>query len=344
VWARRGRGDDRATLIIFLFRLSQPASLARPLPTYRPGVWLLLMAGGVAVDLQRAGRCRRSRAFIAHRGGDWLPAHPVDGGAGSDRAVMLIPTWFLLVVWVVAAGGGARRADQRHRARGFDRRSGAIVMLSASPLCRAGSPAAARRGRARRRRAARAGDDRKRDAIFDWNVPPTTITSARDRVAARPQARRPEGLRGWLDILHPLDRDRFSAALEGAAAALGSHRPRHRLRGADSRYHSFTLKARPVVNAAGECQGDRALSDVHRRSRPPKSASFTTRSTTISPACPIANCSSTVGGRSCRPTVRRTDACGAGDRRRPFQGDHDALGMAFGDRRCSPRRGARSRT
>ena len=26
---------------------------------------------------------------------------------GSDRAVMLIPTWFLLVVWVVAAGAAA---------------------------------------------------------------------------------------------------------------------------------------------------------------------------------------------------------------------------------------------
>ena len=68
----------------------------------------------------------------------------------------------------------------------------------------------------------------------------------------------------WLDILHPLDRDRYSAALEGLLQQ-SSGRINHdiRLRGADSRYHSFVLKARPVVNAAGEVvRVIGALSDV----------------------------------------------------------------------------------
>ncbi len=68
----------------------------------------------------------------------------------------------------------------------------------------------------------------------------------------------------WLDILHPLDRDRYSAALEGVLTQR-SGRISHdiRLRGADSRYHSFTLKARPVVNAEGEVvRVIGALSDV----------------------------------------------------------------------------------
>ena len=65
-------------------------------------------------------------------------------------------------------------------------------------------------------------------------------------------------------MLHPLDRDRYSAALDGVLHQR-SGRINHdiRLRGADSHYHSFVLKARPVVNAEGEVvRVIGALSDV----------------------------------------------------------------------------------
>ena len=93
------------------------------------------------------------------------------------------------------------------------------------------------------------------DAIFDWNV-------GADQIYVSAEVESQLGLRrgalegpaaGWLDILHPLDRDRYSAALDGVLQQR-SGRINHdiRLRGADSRYHSFVLKARPVVNAEGE--------------------------------------------------------------------------------------------
>ena len=104
------------------------------------------------------------------------------------------------------------------------------------------------------------------DAIFDWNV-------GADQVYVSAEIENQLGLRrgalegpaaAWLDILHPLDRDRYSAALDGVLQQR-SGRINHdiRLRGADSRYHSFVLKARPVVNAEGEVvRVIGALSDI----------------------------------------------------------------------------------
>ena len=57
----------------------------------------------------------------------------------------------------------------------------------------------------------------------------------------------------WLDVLHPLDRDRFRAALDGV---LEQRRGRlvqdFRLRTPDGHYLWFALKARPVVGSDGE--------------------------------------------------------------------------------------------
>src|SRR6185369_13778783 len=57
----------------------------------------------------------------------------------------------------------------------------------------------------------------------------------------------------WLDVLHPSDRDRFRATLDG----LLEHRRGRlvqdfRLRGPDGHYLWFTMKARPVVGSDGE--------------------------------------------------------------------------------------------
>src|SRR5690606_8855857 len=58
---------------------------------------------------------------------------------------------------------------------------------------------------------------------------------------------------GWLDYLHPLDRDRFRASLDGV---LEQRRGRlmqdFRLRTAEGHYMWFALKARPVVGSDGE--------------------------------------------------------------------------------------------
>ena len=93
------------------------------------------------------------------------------------------------------------------------------------------------------------------DMIWDWDV-------SADKVFTSPETEQLLGLkRGslegpaarWLDVLHPLDRDRFRAALD---SVLEQRRGRlmqdFRLRTPDGHYLWFALKARPVVGSDGE--------------------------------------------------------------------------------------------
>src|SRR5438105_10571848 len=93
------------------------------------------------------------------------------------------------------------------------------------------------------------------DMIWDWDV-------SADKVFTSPETEALLGLkRGalegsaarWLDILHPLDHDRFRASLD---AILEQRRGRlmqdFRLRTHDGHYLWFALKARPVVGSDGE--------------------------------------------------------------------------------------------
>src|SRR5512146_1986664 len=57
----------------------------------------------------------------------------------------------------------------------------------------------------------------------------------------------------WLEVLHPLDRDRFRASLDSAVEQRrGRLNQGFRLRTNDGHYLWFTLKARPVVGSDGE--------------------------------------------------------------------------------------------
>ena len=93
------------------------------------------------------------------------------------------------------------------------------------------------------------------DMIWDWDV-------SSDKVFTSPETEQMLGLkRGalegsaakWLDVLHPLDRDRFRAALDGVIEQRrGRLMQDFRLRTPDGHYLWFTLKARPVVGSDGE--------------------------------------------------------------------------------------------
>jgi diguanylate cyclase (GGDEF)-like protein/PAS domain S-box-containing protein len=93
------------------------------------------------------------------------------------------------------------------------------------------------------------------DMIWDWDV-------SSDRIFTSPETEQLLGLkRGalegpasrWLEVLHPLDRDRFRASLD---SVLEQRRGRltqdFRLRTPDGHYLWFSLKARPVVGSDGE--------------------------------------------------------------------------------------------
>jgi diguanylate cyclase (GGDEF)-like protein/PAS domain S-box-containing protein len=268
VWRAGVEATTGATLIVFLFAyLNLRRWHVRFL--HIGLVWLLLMAAVVGLSVYNApvaaGVARISIATVAAIGFLLILSM---AARGSDRAVMLIPTWFLLLVWVAAAGAAALGALTNDlTAPGLIGGLVLIVMLIGFTIMQnAFSEQGGMRAggaEAERRALAMTGCG---DAIFDWNV-------AADQIHVSAEIENQLGLRrgslegpaaAWLDILHPLDRDRYSAALEGVLQQR-SGRINHdiRLRGADSRYHDFVLKARPVVNAEGEVvRVIGALSDV----------------------------------------------------------------------------------
>ena len=93
------------------------------------------------------------------------------------------------------------------------------------------------------------------DMIWDWDV-------SADKVFTSPETETMLGLKSgtlegpaakWLEVLHPLDRDRFRATLD---SVLEQRRGRvtqdFRMRTADGHYLWFALRARPVVGSDGE--------------------------------------------------------------------------------------------
>jgi diguanylate cyclase (GGDEF)-like protein/PAS domain S-box-containing protein len=175
---------------------------------------------------------------------------------GFDRAVLLIPTWLLLVVWTSGAGlavAGVVTND----IIGPALLGGLvlIVMLIGFTVMQHAFAGGITHGivsDVERRALALTGAG---DMIWDWDV-------SADKVYTSPETEHILGLKrgalegpaaGWLDVLHPLDRDRFRASLDSAVEQRrGRLTQDFRLHGADGHYVWFTLKARPVVGSDGE--------------------------------------------------------------------------------------------
>jgi diguanylate cyclase (GGDEF)-like protein/PAS domain S-box-containing protein len=268
IWRAGVEATIGATLIIFLFAyLNLRRWHVRFL--HIGMVWLLLMTIVVGLSVYNApiaaGVARISIASVAGIGLLLILSLAV---SGSDRAVMLIPTWFLLVVWVFAAGATAMGQITNDLASpGLIGGLVLIVMLIGFTIMQSafsgGGTLRAGGADAERRALAMTGCG---DAIFDWNV-------GADQIYVSSELESQLGLKrgtlegpaaSWLDVLHPLDRDRYVAALDGLLHQR-SGRIQHdiRLRGADGHYSWFLLKARPVIGAQGEVvRVIGALSDV----------------------------------------------------------------------------------
>jgi diguanylate cyclase (GGDEF)-like protein/PAS domain S-box-containing protein len=176
---------------------------------------------------------------------------------GFDRAVMLIPTWFLLVVWVVTAGftvTGQLGTDlvQPALVGGLV----LIVMLIGFTVMQhafsGGALGHGVVGDAERRALALSGSG---DIVFDWDV-------LGDKIFVSPELEHHLGLRrgalqggaaDWLDHVHPSDRDRYRTALD---SVIENRRGRilqdFRLQSASGQDHWYRLKARPLVGSDGE--------------------------------------------------------------------------------------------
>ena len=176
---------------------------------------------------------------------------------GFDRAIMLIPTWLLLVAWVAAAGFTVMgRLSSELAQPALIGGLVLIVMLIGFTVMQhafsGGTVGSGQAGDAARRALALSGSG---DLVFDWDV-------VGDAIYVSPELEHGLGLKrgalggggaAWLDAIHQADRDKYRTALD---AAIESRRGRlcqdFRLRSSAGTYQWFRLKARPVVGTDGE--------------------------------------------------------------------------------------------
>ena len=174
-----------------------------------------------------------------------------------DRAIMLVPSWMMVLVWLAGAWmtiSGNLDNDIAQPALG----GGLILiilLIGFTVMQHAFSGGALHQGLfsdMERQALAITGSG---DIVLDWDV-------MRDRVVTRPDISDPLGLpanslhgaaRNWLPILHPDDRDNFRTTLD---MMLEHRRGRisqfFRLAGVDGHYHWYFLRARPVIGSDGE--------------------------------------------------------------------------------------------
>jgi diguanylate cyclase (GGDEF)-like protein/PAS domain S-box-containing protein len=257
IWRAGAEAVLAATLLVFLFAYLN-LSRWHVRASHVAAVWLVFLAALVGLAVYdpsvAAGIARISLAAIAFFGFVliiFMSTH------GFDRAVMLIPTWFLLLAWVAAAAftvTGTLTNDLVSPAL-----IGGLVLIVMLIGFTVMQNAFAGGGLghgvvtdAERKALALTGSG---DIIFDWDVPS-------DRIFVSPEVEAQLGLaRGdlegpassWLDLLHPFERDRYRACLD---TVLEQRRGRinqpFRLRSQDGHYFWYLLKARPVVGPDGE--------------------------------------------------------------------------------------------
>jgi len=221
-------------------------------------VWICALAGVTALiffdPVRAAGLARLLLALIAAIGAGLIGYLTF---RGYDRAIMLIPTWILFVVWLVgayAAVSGRLDNDivQPALAGGLVL---IVLLMSFTVMQHAFAGGGVNMGLfsdLERQALAIMGTD---NIVWDWDV-------ARDKVVTSPDlslflgsaARGLAGpMRNWLPGMHAEDRDRFRMALDAILDKRGGRLDQtFRLRSGDGQYHWFALHARPVIGNDGE--------------------------------------------------------------------------------------------
>ncbi|MCF6320295.1 MAG: sensor domain-containing phosphodiesterase [Rhizobiaceae bacterium] len=174
-----------------------------------------------------------------------------------DRAIMLIPTWIMILAWTFAAwmtASGAISNDvvQPALAGGLV----LIVMLLGFTVMQhafaGGVLAQGLVSNVERQALALTGANA---IVWDWDV-------SRDIISTEEQAANILGVpvstlngpsSNWKSIIHPNDRDRFSATLDAVVEhRRGRIKQTFRLRSDEGYYHWFELRARPLLDGEGE--------------------------------------------------------------------------------------------
>jgi len=256
IWRASGEAMLAATLLVFLFAY---LNLNRWHVRYAHITvgWLAFLGALVAVALVSpavaSGIARISLFLVAVLGFAlvvYLSTHDY------DRAVMLIPTWLLLLVWTIGAALTVL-GFVTNDIVGPALLGGLvlIVMLIGFTVMQhafAGGITTGIVSDVERRALALTGAG---DMIWDWDV-------SSDKVFTSPETEAALGLKHgsldgpaakWLEVLHQLDRDRFRATLDSVIEQRrGRVAQDFRMRTADGHYLWFALRARPVVGSDGE--------------------------------------------------------------------------------------------
>ncbi len=258
VWRAIAEAVLSATLLVFLFaylnlnrwhvRLSHM--------TLAWFIFILALIGLAVYDAPlAAGVARISLASIAVFG--FILIIYLAVVAGYDRAIMLIPTWLLLVLWIGTAAMTVtgRLTGELVQPSLIGGLVLIVLLIGFTVMQNAFATGGLVHGAMSdldRRALALMGSG---DQIFDWDV--TT-----DKIYVSNEVEMSLGLKrgalegpatSWLDVLHPYDIDNYRACLD---TVIEQRRGRialdFRLRTADSHYHWYLLKARPVVGPTGD--------------------------------------------------------------------------------------------
>ncbi|HEY8577867.1 MAG TPA: EAL domain-containing protein [Devosia sp.] len=176
---------------------------------------------------------------------------------GYDRAVLLVPTWIILIAWLfyswlVLSGQVSNDIAQPAVGGGLV----LIVMLlgftAVQHAFSEGQVSIGTLSEVERRALALTGSG---DFVFDWNIERDRV-SVSDELATRLGEKR-GALRGaikrWLDRVHPDDRDRFRTAFDTLVELRrGKVSADMRIAGHDGSYRSFRMRVKPVLGGDGQ--------------------------------------------------------------------------------------------
>ncbi|MEM8749352.1 MAG: EAL domain-containing protein [Pseudomonadota bacterium] len=223
---------------------------------------LLIWLGGLGVlfglavfsPAQASGLARISIALSAVLG---LALVLVLSARGFDRAILLIPTWFLILAWV--AGGWLTVTGQLDNDIIQPALGGGLVLIilliSFTVMQHAFAGGTLVQGLVSDTERLALALTGTGDSVWDWDVD-------RDEIFVSPETEQHMGLEKgalngspnkWSVYLHPEDRDRFKSTLD---VILDHRRGRisqdFRLRGQTGQYHWMNIRARPVIGSDGE--------------------------------------------------------------------------------------------
>lgn len=246
-----------ATLLIFLFTYLNLSRWHVRL-SHAGALWLLGLLALVALAVFQApvaaGIARISLAAIGIVGFGLIVYLALKG---FDRAIMLIPTWLILLVWLF----GAAVTVTGHLAEDYVSPALAaglvliVLLITATVMQYAFSGGAAmvvKETDIGRKALALSGCG---DAVWDWNIDRDFIFTGHEaeKILGLKRGTLNGSSRNWLRHVHPADRESFFATLQAAVNRRGGRIVADvRMQCEDGRYSWMRVRARPVLNAEDE--------------------------------------------------------------------------------------------